>query len=176
MERDELYRAARADGRYNALVEEARWSLAAQRSTLFVEAPFVESFGLCGMLKAPCPSNFQQGGNDGSIYELRRYQLKLGYDTVPKFLELYSTGLPSKLSAPGTDPSTSLLTLLYTEVGSLNEVIELWRHGGGSNAMDISRQAARAAPEWRQAIAQIAELAVTFTSTIHRPVDFSPWK
>eukprot|EP00536_Pseudo-nitzschia_multiseries_P009656 jgi/Psemu1/23852/gm1.23852_g len=44
--------------------------------------------------------------NNDCIFELRRYHLKLGYDTVPKFLDLYGAGLPSKLRAPGTDPRT----------------------------------------------------------------------
>ena len=26
------------------------------------------------------------------------------------------------------DPNTSLCTVMYTEVGKLNEVIEIWRH------------------------------------------------
>ncbi|KAL3914643.1 MAG: hypothetical protein SGILL_006021, partial [Bacillariaceae sp.] len=46
--------------------------------------------------------------NDHTILEIRRYYLKLGYDTVPNFLSLYGDGLPSKLSAQGTDPETSL--------------------------------------------------------------------
>jgi hypothetical protein len=50
--------------------------------------------------------------------------LKLGYDTVPKFLSLYKAGLPSKLKAHGTDQTTSLVTFLYSEVGQLNEVIK----------------------------------------------------
>ena len=108
--------------------------------------------------------------SDDCILELRRYNLKLGYDTVPKFLELYGAGLPSKLEAPGTDPTTSLVTLLYSEVGRLNEVIEIWRHGNGVPAMEQSRAAARKAQEWRSAIASIADLAIEFRSTIHRPV------
>ena len=117
---------------------------------------------------------FGQGSD--CILELRRYHLKLGYDTVPKFLEYYGAGLPSKLSAPGTDPTTSLVTLLYSDVGRLNEVIEIWRHGNGTAAMEQSRVAARGAPEWRSAIANIADLAIQFTSTIHRPTSFSPLK
>ena len=114
--------------------------------------------------------------NNKCILELRRYHLKLGYDTVPKFLEYYATGLPSKLAAKGTDPTTSLVTVMYTEVGRLNEVIELWRHGNGTAAMEQSRIAARGAQEWRQAIAKIADLAVEFHTTIHKPTEFSPLK
>jgi hypothetical protein len=100
----------------------------------------------------------------------------LGYDTVPKFLELYGSGLPSKLNADGTDPTTTLVTLLYSEVGRLNEVIEVWRHGNGVAAMEQSRVAARNATAWRSAIASIADLAIEFSATIHRPLPFSPIK
>ncbi|OEU06499.1 hypothetical protein FRACYDRAFT_272747 [Fragilariopsis cylindrus CCMP1102] len=157
-----------------------------QKSTIFVEAPLVSEIeGVCGLT----PGNIEQqlydqqhsdddassSSSDESILELRRYQLKLGYDTVPKFLELYRAGLPSKLTAPGTDPSTSLVTLLSSEVGQLNEVMEVWRHGS-TNAMEQSRVAARGATEWKQSIAKIASLATVFTSTIHTPLSFSPLK
>lgn len=112
----------------------------------------------------------------GSIYEIRRYKLKLGYDTVPNMLSIYKSGLPSKLTAEGTDPTTSLVTLLYSEVGLLNEVIEIWRHGGGTEAMNRSRNAARGAHEWRKAVGGIADLATEFASAIHKPTSFSPWK
>merc|ERR1712172_164832 len=85
-----------------------------------------------------------------TIFEVRRYQLQLGYDTVPRFLSLYQEGLPSKLNeATGKDPTTSLITLLYSEVGPLNHVIEVWKHGNGTAAMERSRVAARQAQEWR---------------------------
>ena len=145
-----------------------------QKSQLFVEPPLVKDFGLHGFANSSSPGSDE--ANPDAIYEVRRYQLKLGYTTVPKWLELYSAGLPSKLNAPGTDPTSSLVTVIYNEVGSLNEVIELWRHGAGTGAMETSRQAARGAHEWRQAIANIAELAITFHSTIQKPMACSPWK
>ena len=198
-ERETLHQTITEGALWADSMNQARCKTQSQRSTLFVEAPLVNAFGLSGMQQMECPSASQAGGSNESttaIYELRRYQLKLGYDTVPRFLELYGAGLPSKLDAPGTDPTTSLLTLMNTEVracchfvfyqhlltpvtiqvGSLNEVIELWRHGNGCNAMDVSRQAAREASEWRKSIGQIAELAVSFTSTIHKPTEFSPWQ
>jgi len=143
-----------------------------QQSNIYVEAPLVNEFdeitGLAEIDKS-------LGGSD-CILEFRRYKLILGYDTVPKFMTLYSKGLPSKLHAEGTDPTTSLITLLYCEVGRLNEVIEIWRHGDGLKAMERSRNAARGALEWRQAIGEIAPLAIEFSSTIHRPTGFSPLK
>jgi len=161
-------------------LEESEPCVTSQRSTLWVEPPLVQDFGLHGLgTSSPPvkgPGEASADGRGPCIYEFRRYQLVLGYDTVPRFLDLYSTGLPSKLSASGTDPSTSLLTVMYTEVGNLNEVIELWRHGGGTGAMEASRQAARGAAAWREAIGEIAGISRTFTSTIHKPLDFSPWQ
>lgn len=140
-----------------------------QHSNIFVEAPLANTVeGVTGL------SEVGKGAGDDCILELRRYKLILGYDTVPKFLSLYGAGLLSKLNAEGTDVTTSLITVMYSEVGRLNEVIEIWRHGGGTGAMEKSRVAARGAPKWRLAIAEIAGLAVDFTSTIHRPTSFSP--
>ena len=153
-----------------------------QQSSVYVEAPLVKEGRpnfVIGLENTTVGSYEMDGvgssttgnrNNEDCILELRRYNLKLGYDTVPKFLELYGAGLPSKLQAPGTDPTTSLVTLLYSEVGRLNEVIEIWSHGGGVPAMERSRIAARKAQEWRTAIASIADLAIEFRSTIHRPV------
>lgn len=172
LERDATYKAIRAAAAANKDVIESQKCVRKQSSLLFVEAPLVSQHGLHGASGAGCPGG---EASETAIYELRRYQLKLGYDTVPRFLEMYGSGLPSKLSAVGTDASTSLVTLLYTEVGSLNEVIELWRHGGGTMAMEQSRRAARGATEWRKAIAEIAGLAVSFTTTIHKPLSCSPW-
>jgi len=142
-----------------------------QKSMLFVEAGLVRDAELPGLMMAAPPHDNGGGGND-CILEIRRYNLKLGYDTVPKFLELYTKGLPSKLYAKGTDPTTTLVTLLYSEVGRLNEVIEVWRHGNGVAAMEQSRAAARQAYEWKIAIKEIADLAIEFSATIHKPLYF----
>jgi len=157
-----------------------------QKSMLFVEAPLVREANLPGLEMAHTAldswqKNSDRDGSagisqDNCILEIRRYNLRLGYDTVPKFLDLYGRGLPSKLKATGTDPTTTLVTLLYSEVGRLNEVIEVWRHGNGVAAMEQSRAAARQAKEWRSAIAKIADLAIEFSATIHKPLSFSPIK
>ena len=158
---------------YNQLVNTCMMSV---QSNIFVEAPFVSSTNyVCGLE----PGNVEQklegiaAGTGLGVYEIRRYQLKLGYDTVPNFLQLYEEGLPSKLNADGTDPSTTLVTLLYSEVGPLNSVIEIWRHDDTS-AMERSRVAARSAEKWRDSIAQIATLANVFTSSIYKPLSSSP--
>jgi hypothetical protein len=173
-ERDAKRNAMTANDDWKAYIGTCRPYADTQHSNIFVEAPLVKSMSGVGVQGlASIPGDL---AGDNSILEIRRYKLKLGYDTVPKFLELYGAGLPSKLNAVGTDPTTSLVTLLYTEVGRLNEVIEIWRHGNGTQAMEQSRQAARGAQEWRQAIGSIADLALEFTSTIHKPTAFSPIK
>lgn len=147
-----------------------------QSSTIYQEASIVHDFEKG--LQCWVDNDTLSASKSKSIVELRKYQLKLGYDTVPKFLRLYSKALPSKLNADGTHPTTELVTLLFSDVGSLNTVIEVWKHGGadscGLQAMEKSRQASRTAKDWRNGIAQIAELAVTFDTTILKPNDFSP--
>lgn len=174
-----LHRKAMAGNKeWTNYVNEVRPFMHSQKSTIFVEAPFLDKLlrkdeykGKIYGLSAIFENKFET--HVDTVIEFRRYQLKLGYDTVPKFLSLYEKGLPSKLLAEGTDPSTSLATLLYSEVGQLNEVIEVWRHQG-TEAMEKSRIAARSANDWREAIASIAGLANVFTNTIHKPLSFSP--
>ena len=158
-----------------------------QQSTVYVEAPFIQN-GVTGVeqnppgLKDLAKLQALEGTiattsarSSPTIFEVRKYNLRLGYDTVPNFLKLYGEGLPSKLTAPGTDESTSLVTLLYSEVGRLNEVIEIWRHGNGLEGMERSRVAARSAGQWRSAIKKIADLAIEFRSTVHQPLEgYSP--
>lgn len=169
--------AANAD--WKEYLKTAKGCMNSQQSTIFVEAPIVQSFDeVCGLEPGKAEEALATDRQDydyrDCVYEIRRYQLKLGYDTVPNFLKWFTVGLPSKLNAEGTDPTTSLITLLYSEVGNLNEVIEIWRHGGGTAAMERSREASRGASEWRRAIGEIAELAVKCTSTVHKPLPFSP--
>jgi hypothetical protein len=143
-----------------------------EASAILVESPFIKNFSEIQGLA----TDFENHRSNNCIFEIRTYNLILGYDTVPKFMKVYEAGLPSKLHAEGTDPTTSLITLLYSEVGRLNEVIEIWRHGDGTAAMERSRVAARGAIPWRNSIAEIAPLAIDFTSTIHKPMSFSPFK
>ena len=182
-ERNEVLSARSLGDDWNRHMGSTKPCIMRQKSTIFVEAPLVSRMdgipGLAvgnveGVLRDSVGKQQEESREDDCIYEFRRYQLKLGYDTVPKFLDMYEGGLPSKLEAEGTDPTTNLITLLYSECGPLNEIIEIWRHGAGTTAMDRSRVAARKATEWRNAIANIAGLAETFTSTIHRPTDYSP--
>ena len=175
--RNQTNTTLKSDGEDSNLLSNENRNLLAciqsQESNIYVEAPLVQSMsdeirGLSGNEISIINKNQIDGKEDG-ILELRHYYLKLGYDTVPKFLELYSQGLPSKLHAPNNDPSTQLVTLLYSEIGRLNEVVEIWKHGS-IGGMNQTRIAARAASEWRQSISQIADLAIEFHTTIHKPI------
>ena len=144
-----------------------------QKSAIFVEADLVKDREeICGFGN----ESLSRENHDECIYEMRRYKLKLGYDTLPNMLAAYDKGLSSKLQAEGTDESTSLISVMYCEVGQLNEVIEIWRHGHGVKAMQKSREASRKIHDWRLAISEIAEMAIEFTCTIHKPTSFSPFK
>ena len=154
-----------------------------QTSEIFVEAKLLKDLhGIKGLQYWIDRDNIvrrsdNKSYNNTSIIELRKYQLKLGYDSVPKFLDIYSEALPSKMRVAG-HPSTELVTLIVSDVGRLNTVFEVWKHGGddycGLQAMEQSRQASRGAQEWRRGISQIAELADSFDTTILKAMTFSP--
>ena len=169
--RDELRAKAGKNGEWQTYLKTVRPFMQTQQSNIFIEAPIVSEFELHGLSAEKFNASASQEGSSKCIYEFRSYQLKLGYDTVPTFLDHYGNGLSSKLAT--TDPSTSLVSLLYSEIGGLNRIIEIWRHGNGSLAMENSRTNARGAKEWRQAVGQIADLAVSFESSVHKPTDFS---
>jgi hypothetical protein len=61
-------------------------------------------------------------------------------------MQQYAEGLQDKLRADQTGAST-LVTLLYNEVGPLNTVLEIWRHESMERSQD-SRVASRQAPLW----------------------------
>lgn len=158
-------------------IKKVQPAMASQRSSLWMEAPFVyEMPGVTGLDMGRGESMVRMGGkySNNAVYEVCRYKLKLGYDVIPTFLELYAHGLPSKLEAVGSDPTSNLITLMYSTVGTLNEVVEIWRHGGGFGAMERSGAAAQNAKEWRESGSQISDLTVEVTRTVFRPIAFSP--
>ena len=85
---------------------------------------------------------------------------------MPRFLDLYTAGLQDKLKADDTGAS-QLVTLLYSDCGPLNVVIELWRHESMQRAQD-SRVASRKAAKWKEAIGEIAQLTTSFSTSFMR--------
>ena len=67
------------------------------------------------------------------------------------------------------------MTVLYTEVGEMNNVIEIWRHDDVA-AMVRAREGQREAKEWRAAIANIAPLSRQFSNRVFIPTPWSPWR
>jgi hypothetical protein len=143
-----------------------------EKSSLWVEAPLVKSFGLRSLSEGHGPTV----GTSAVIYEARCYQLK-GCEAVDLFLDRFSKGLPSMLLAVNQEvPSSSLHTVMCAEVGHHGTIIELWRHGFGSAAMERCRKAAHGATDWRSAVSDFSELVASFKSTTHKPLKSSPWK
>ncbi|EKX52813.1 hypothetical protein GUITHDRAFT_150444 [Guillardia theta CCMP2712] len=141
-----------------------------QNNMVFLEATdILKDVGLKGAVDYESPAS-----KSLVSYELRRYQLKLGYHIVPQFLKSYGCGLPDKLNADDSGAST-LVTLLYSDCGTLNTVLELWRHESIERSQD-SRKASRNAEGWKKSIAEIAEIANSFDNQFLRPTAFSPWK
>mmetsp|Transcript_770 Transcript_770/g.1623 ORF Transcript_770/g.1623 Transcript_770/m.1623 type:complete len:460 (+) Transcript_770:50-1429(+) len=160
-------------------IKKVQPALASQKSTIFMEAGFISEMGdrrVVGLGMGRAESTLYMGGrySKDAIYEVCRYKLKVGYDVIPQFIEVYSKGLPSKLDAEGSDPSTNLITVMYSTVGVLNEVVEIWRHGGGFDAMERSGAAAQEAKEWRESGSLISDLTTDVTRSVLKPLSFSP--
>lgn len=173
VERDEMRGAQAANKDWIAYLKDVKPTLIEQRSHLFKEATsFLPDGMMTGM--SPMSAAKEASTDKDPLYEIRKYQLTLGYDGVPNFMKHFNAGLPSKIDSLA--PTTELCSVMYTEIGVLNEVIEVWRHGDGSAAMQASRQNARDAPEWRSAIGQIANITTSFTNTCFRPTKFSVWQ
>ena len=153
--------------------KQLRDKLTSTRSLVMVEATAcLNECGLPGAQGYASPSAV--AGDERQVaWELRTYQLVLGYTTVPTFLELYSAGLKDKLAADDSGAS-QLATLLYSDCGPLNLVMELWRHESLQRSQD-SRQASRKASKWRDAVNDIAKIAHSFDTQFMRPLPGSPW-
>jgi hypothetical protein len=168
-DRDAARGKAAANADWQEYLAAARPCMLEQKSKIYTEAPLPKSM----MVGMGAMSVGSAGGTD-PLYEIRTYQLKLGYNSVPLFVDHYTKGLPAKLKTKHA--SSELVSVLLSEIGDANEVIEVWRHGDGTRAMHASRVAARAAPAWKAAVDAIANLSVTFNTTVHRPAAFSTWK
>ncbi|KXZ48796.1 hypothetical protein GPECTOR_25g380 [Gonium pectorale] len=169
-QRDELRARAAADPRWAEFIALSRPHVQYQENKLMLEArPIYQA------LQLPPTALFTPPPKTGAakvVYELRSYQLHPGYGSVPKLMEAFSAGLPSKVAA---DPDGKLVFFGYTDVGMLNNVVELWRYPS-AQACIRARQAARGVPEWRQAIAAVTPGVQHFTSAFLHPTPFSPWQ
>ena len=119
------------------------------------------------------PQNFRPANDGPGFYEMRSYQLILGYNPVPKLYDAFASGLPAKVAA---DPTGGQLAFLgASEVGTLNQVVELWRYKSWEDML-TARQAARPVQAWRDTIGTVAPMVQHFDTSALKPWAFSPWQ
>ncbi|GBF99804.1 hypothetical protein Rsub_12557 [Raphidocelis subcapitata] len=160
--------AAAKDAQWVAYVDAGRQYMQKQASRIMLEAT-----GLYAATGAPGAAAFAPPSGAGpGMYELRQYQLHPGYGSVPKLLKAFEEGLPDKIAA---DPEGRLVSFAYSDVGTLNSVMELWRYPNAA-ACIRARQAARQVPKWRETIAAVTPGVQTFTTSFLTPCPFSPWQ
>jgi hypothetical protein len=139
-----------------------------QESTIFMDCgairhvanlPSITTFQRAHVVPAPC-------------YELRTYQLELGYNPVPKLVEEFTKGIPAKLAAADYG---QLVLIAASEVGDLNKVIELWRFDDAASCLR-HREASRKVAAWKTAIGAIAPSVQSFKTTFLTPLTCSPFQ
>ncbi|GFR52604.1 hypothetical protein Agub_g15202, partial [Astrephomene gubernaculifera] len=170
-QRDAARSAAVRDPRWKTFLELSRPHMQYQENKILSEArPIYQALQLqpTALFRSPP----KPAAPAKVVYELRTYQLKPGYGSVPALVEAFSKGLPAKVAA---DPEGQLVFFGHTEVGMLNNVVELWRYPSAQACIQ-ARQAAREVPQWREAIAAIAPGVQHFSSAFLNPTPFSPWQ
>mmetsp|Transcript_28337 Transcript_28337/g.47546 ORF Transcript_28337/g.47546 Transcript_28337/m.47546 type:complete len:268 (+) Transcript_28337:75-878(+) len=144
-----------------------------QESMIFVEAADCHTAaGIPSAVDFVSPAKPSDPDAPTPVYELRTYQCRLGYDTVPKLRAHMASGLPSKVEA---DKKGQLVMYASSDVGVLNNVIEIWRYPSFQGSLE-ARQAARTAQPWKDAVANVASLANSFTTQFLAPVSISKWQ
>ena len=108
------------------------------------------------------------GSNPGAgrgVFEVRTYQLELGYNPIPKLVAHMTEGLPSKLAS---DPNRvgRLVGMFYSGVGA--QQIEVWRYPSFQDHIRV-REAARTAEKWRETIGAIAPMGADVRHETVRP-------
>lgn len=170
-ERDSTRRAAAQDPQWKQYVHDSRNFVAHQESSVYLPAVPV----LHAAHARPIHSVLQSSSSPRPplwpppMYELRTYQLSPGYGSVPKLIQAFQKGIPHKIAA---DKSSELIYFGYTDVGILNNVIELWRYPSAAGCMQ-ARQSARKVAEWKEAIGAITPGVQTFRSSFLHPLPFS---
>lgn len=95
----------------------------------------------------------------------RSLPLPLPQDTVPKALAAFEAALPAKIEAArSAGVENEVEMLMYSDVGRLNELVEVWRFERASDTMR-AREASRAVPVWRECIQTLTGLTESFDSS-----------
>lgn len=171
--RDRTMRAAREDAAWRARDEATRAMTMSETTEIFLEARIATEAGGLPVndivRRAETESTMTTRG-DG-VFEWRRYQLELGYNPIPKLQELIARGLPSKL-ATDREKKAELVWMGFSDVGKLNQFVELWRYDDAQAHIE-TRVAAREATEWRATVNDIAPMVQMFDTRMMRPIGSS---
>ena len=174
-EREDTRRRMSRDSEWGGFDIETRPMIRSHKSEIFLPATkALESAGIPDALEhmKKMADTSRVGTRDPGVYELRTYQLELGYNPIPKLMEHMSAGLPSKLKSD-TAGLGELAWMGYSDVGKLNQFVELWRYPSFQDHIKV-REAARGAGEWRECIGKIAPMVQMFDTRLVKPATFSP--
>lgn len=166
-ERDRLRGVALQSPEWQQYIADSREYVASQESTIYMPA-------LTSLYEPILPSSSAPDGptdkNDASVYEFRQTQLIPGYGSVPKLLEAFERGLPQKMEA---DQDGKMVFLAFSDVGTLNNVIELWKYSSAQACID-ARQKSRRVDAWQKTISAIAPGVQSFMTAFLKPLSISP--
>lgn len=171
-ERDEVRRRMGGDARWRNFLSESKRLVRTQQSEIFLEASAATKAAGLGVNDMVRRALEEEGKGKPGIFEMRRYQLELGYNPIPKLVDLMSQGLPSKM-ASDAEKKSSLVWMGFSDVGKLNQFVELWRYDTFQDHIRV-REAARTAKEWRACINEIAPMVQMFDTQLMKPVGLSP--
>ena len=170
-----------ADPAWNAFDAAAAPAVASRSSEIYL--PAAACFAAAGVERAPVdavrlatgaasvpgsPASSNPGAGRG-VFEVRTYQLELGYNPIPKLVAHMTEGLPSKLAS---DPNRvgRLVGMFYSDVGGLNRFVEVWRYPSFQDHIRV-REAARTAEKWRETIGAIAPMVQMFDTKLCVPTE-----
>jgi|TARA_B110000003_G_scaffold272508_1_gene308523 hypothetical protein len=172
--RDDARNAMKRSETWTAFLKASKPMVRRQKSEIFLEA--TKATASAGMEANDVLRRAREGngGRADGVFEWRRYQLELGYNPIPKLVDALAKGLPSKL-ASDRDGRGELVWMGYSDVGKLNQFVELWRYDCYQDHIK-AREAARSADAWRAAINEIAPMVQMFDTQLMRPAAASPIK
>jgi len=174
--RDATSAAKRADPAWRAFCQDTESMLEKHTSEMYLPAtPCLEAIA-----KSPSDANafsrwrafFHENDEKPGVFELRAYQLELGYNPIPKLVAHMAEGLPSKL-ASDPDENGALVGMFYSDVGRLNRFVEVWRYDSAQKHI-AAREAARGAQTWRACVGHIAPMVQMFDTKLTEPTKCSP--
>ena len=172
-DRDRVRAVMAHDAAWLQFLRASKPALRSQHSEIFLEAQQATAaagLGLNDMVRRAA----QDGARTPGVFELRRYQLELGYKAIPTLVEHIARGLPSKM-ASDSEKKGELCGMFYSDVGKLNQFVELWRYDSMQDHIRV-REAARGATQWRQAIGEVAPMVQMFDTQMLKPLGLSPMK